>query len=230
MGTGGYASLNVHDSRFFDNQAKSYYLLAAPVNGTKYQVGDNKIVSFSHIGGDNIANAIHSKTNGRTNITIRNITFPFYHNGVEEIMTTPNVDLTPVLGYENFDGNNIYLDDLEDNQVIYYEVYDNETGKLIRNGSARTDINGSIDIDLSDLGVGVYLIKAWYNETTYYTEITNETIIIVIDDQCDLVINKTVNITGIYVGDSVAWNITVVNRRKSEGREKREKRSHGILL
>ncbi len=33
----------------------------------------------------------------------------------------------------------------------------------------------------------------------------------VIDDQCDLVINKTVNITGIYVGDSVAWNITVVN-------------------
>ncbi|MBE6498099.1 MAG: DUF11 domain-containing protein, partial [Methanobrevibacter sp.] len=204
------STLRVYNSTFFDNQAKSYYLLAAPKNGTTYQVGDDKIVSFSHIGGDNIANAIHNR-GGTSDITIRNITFPFYHNGVEEIRTTPNEDLIPVLGYENFDGTNIYLDDLEDNQVIYYEVYDNETGKLIKNGSARTDINGSIDINLTDLGVGVYLIKAWYNETLYYTEINNETIIIVIDDQCDLVINKTVNITGIYVGDSVAWNITVVN-------------------
>ncbi|MBE6490484.1 MAG: DUF11 domain-containing protein [Methanobrevibacter sp.] len=208
--SGEHATLNVHDSKFFDNQARSYFLLASPINGTTYQVGDDKIVSFSHIGGDNIANAIHNR-DGASDITIRNITFPFYHNGVEEIRTTPNVDLIPVLGYANFNGTNIYIDDLEDNQVIYYEVYNNETGKLIKNGSAKTDINGSIDIDLSDLGVGVYLIKAWYNETTYYTEISNETIIIVIDDECDLAINKTVNITGIYVGDSVAWNITVVN-------------------
>ena len=205
------SSVNIHDSRFFDNQAHSYYLLAAPKNGTTYHVGDDKIVCFSHIGGDNFANAIHN-WNGESDITIRNITFPFYHNGVEEIRTTPNEDLIPVLGHAKFNGTNIYLDELEDNQPIYYEVYDNKTGKLIRNGSAITDINGSIDIDLSDLGVGVYLIKAWYNETTYYTEISNETIIIVIDDGIDLSIIKKVNITGIYVGDSVAWNLTVVNK------------------
>ena len=75
------SSVNIHDSEFYDNQALSYYLIAAPENGTTYQTGDKKIVSFSHIGGDNIANAIHSR-NGESDIKIRNITFPFYHIGV----------------------------------------------------------------------------------------------------------------------------------------------------
>ena len=204
--------LSVHDSKFYDNQAHSYYLLAAPENGTVYEVGDDKIVKFSHIGGDNIANAIHN-LDGESEITIRNITFPFYHNGVVEDRTTPNEDLTPVLGYSNFNGTNIYIDDLEDNQVVYYEVYDNETGKLIRNGSARTDIDGSISIDLSDLGVGVYLVKAWYNETTYYTEISNETIIVVVDSyNPNMTVGKdALNGTTIYVNDIVAFNITVIN-------------------
>ena len=206
--------IHIHDSNFFDNQAHSYYLIAAPQNGTTYKVNDTKIVTFSHIGGDNIANAIHNR-DGESYITLNNITFPFYHNGVEEIRTTPEgVDLVPVEGYENFNGTNIYLDDLENNQVIYYEVYNNKTGELIRNGSARTDINGTIDINLTDLGVGVYLIKAWYKETTYYTEITNETIIIVMEEiQPNMTVDKdSMNGTTIlYVGDIVAFNITVYN-------------------
>ncbi|AMD17336.1 hypothetical protein TL18_04430 [Methanobrevibacter sp. YE315] len=210
---GDTTGLSIHDSRFYDNQAHSYYLLAAPENGTVYDVDDEKIVKFSHIGGDNIANAIHNR-DGESAITIRNITFPFYHNGVLEDRTTPNEDLIPVLGYSNFNGTNIYIDDLEDNQVIYYEIYNNETGAFIRNGSARTDIDGSISIDVSDLGVGVYLIKAWYNETTYYTEISNETIIVVVDNyDPNMTVGKdSLNGTGIlYVEDIVAFNITVFN-------------------
>ena len=111
---------------------------------------------------------------------------------------------------------------LEHNHVAVfssnYTLYGSMSGRvmsLLASYTPALDIY-SIDeafLDLSDLGVGVYLIKAWYNETTYYTEISNETIIVVVDSyNPNMTVGKdALNGTAIYVNDIVAFNITVIN-------------------
>ncbi|MBQ6512238.1 Cna B-type domain-containing protein, partial [Methanobrevibacter sp.] len=180
------SDVRVHDSRFFDNQAHTYCLPILPGNGTVFYTKDKKIITISHIGGDNIINAIHSRYDPDEEeyceIVLNNVTYSFYNNENRTNKTTPTEDITPVIGYQNSDnGNKLYLDDLEDDQVIYYTVTKIGERALPINDNDRTDISGSIRLDLSDLGVGRYRVTAHYPETLYYTEIANETWFRVID-------------------------------------------------
>ena len=216
------SSIKVHDSNLFDNQAHSYLLIIMPENNTVYNQTDDVIINITHIGGDNIANAIHN-CNGGSDVLIKNITYPFY-NGGEVINKTisPNEYTTPVSGYENSEnGNKIYLDDREDNQVIYYEITNKDTGSSVLVGFNRTNITGTISIKLSNLDVGNYTIRAYYPETSYYTEISNETVFRVIGPELtDLNVTKIwddndnqdgirpVNVTVILYANGVEINRT----------------------
>ena len=204
------STLKVYDTRFFDNQAHSYYLTVIPKDNETYQLGEDVDVIIRHIGGDNVVNAIHMRGNDNVDITLKNVTYPFYNNGKLENRTTPNNDTTPVLGYQNSnDGEKLYLDDLEDNQVIYYKVL-NDNDDVVAVGSDKTDISGSIKLNLKDLPVGNYRILATYEETTYYTEIRDVGSFRIVSDYNlnvrKIALNKTV-----YVGEQTIFTIIVNN-------------------
>ena len=182
--------LRVHDSEFFENQAHTFELDIYPEDGTGFNSSEDKIVTITHIGGDNIANAIHSDT--ESSILINNITYPFY-NGTDEIIKhTPAQDMTPVEGYENSEnGEIVYRDDRENNQVIYYRVVDLNTNKTILQGENRSALSGNITLNLTDLPPGRYRVDAWYLETPYYTANWNMTAFFeVIQDTCNVTVKK----------------------------------------
>ena len=211
------STLTVHDTTFFDNQAHSYYLLIVPEENSTFYNNEEVTITISHIGGDNIANAIHNRDAG-SDVVLRNVTYPFYNNGTLINKTTPNEDIYPVIGYENSEnGTKIYLDELEDNQVIYYEITNKDTNKSILIGFNRTEISGNVTIKLSNLEVGNYTVRAHYPETTYYTEIANETIFRIVDP-CDLAINKTVSNHTSNVSDLVEWNVSTINYGPTDAR------------
>ena len=219
------STLRVHDSEFFDNQAYTFELDIYPENGTGFNSSGDKIVTITHIGGDNIANAIHS--DGASSILINNITYPFYNGTDEIIKTTPAQDMTPVEGYENSEnGEKVYRDDRENNQVIYYRVVDisgvNET--IIRSGENRSAVSGNITLNLTDLPPGKYRIDAWYVETPYYTANWNMTAFFeVIQDTCNVTVKKIwddndnqdgfrpVNVTVQLLADGEVINSTVLS-------------------
>ncbi|WP_171776175.1 Cna B-type domain-containing protein [Methanobrevibacter ruminantium] len=209
------SDIRVHDSSFFDNQAHSWFLLITPSDET-YLKGQDVIINISHIGGDNIANAIHNR-DAESSITVRNVTYPFYNNGVLINKTTPIDEDIPIeiIGYENSDnGNLIYIDDLEDNQVIYYNITNRDTNESILVGFNKTDISGTVSLRLTNLPAGNYVVSAYYPETTYYTEIRNVSSFRVID--VDMVANKTVDNQTSNVGDIRDWNVTIWNDGASE--------------
>ena len=207
--------LNVHDSEFIDNQAHSYHLIVVPKDNETYQLGEDVEVIISHIGGDNVINAIHVADDEVDAIALKNVTYPYYNNGKFENRTiSPNEYTTPVLGYENSnDGEYLYLDDLEDNQVIYYKIL-NDKNETVAQGSNITDISGSIKLTFKDLPVGNYKILATYDETTYYTEIADTgSFRIVSENSLDvrkIALNKTV-----YVGEQSIFTIDVNNTGKN---------------
>ncbi|WP_292750275.1 Cna B-type domain-containing protein, partial [Methanobrevibacter sp.] len=174
------STLKVYDTRLYDNLAHSWALPISPKKGTVYRLGEEIIVEIWHIGGDNIANGIHSK-DAQSNVTINNITYEFYNHGNRTTKTTDAIDQTPVIGWENSgDGNLVYLDDLEDNQEIFYTITKIGVGEE-PDPSDITDIRGSIRLNLTGYSVGRYRIDANYLRTTYYTEISNVTWIIIYD-------------------------------------------------
>ena len=97
-----------------------------------------------------------------------------------------------------------YLDDREDNQVIYYEITNKDTGSSVLVGFNRTNITGTISIKLSNLDVGNYTIRAYYPETSYYTEISNETVFRVIGPEL-----TDLNVTKIWDDNDSSYPVTV---------------------
>ncbi|MBR3113036.1 MAG: Cna B-type domain-containing protein, partial [Methanobrevibacter sp.] len=204
------SSLHIEDSDFFDNQAATHMLDIYPPDKTKFEPGDEMIITISHIGGDNIANAIHDHARS-SNITVNNISYLFYHNGTEYIKTTPDHDVVPVYGWENSnDGEDLYEDDKENNQVIYYTVRNTLTGEILNESFIRTDIDGTIKLNLTGLAVGFYEVIGTYLETPYYTAAYNFTALFGVEG-LNLTINKTVNETPVYVNESVVFTINVTN-------------------
>ncbi|WP_295590635.1 Cna B-type domain-containing protein [uncultured Methanobrevibacter sp.] len=204
------SSLHIEDSDFFDNQAATHLLDIYPPDKTKFEPGDEMIITISHIGGDNIANAIHDHARS-SNITVNNISYLFYHNGTEYIKTTPDYDVVPVYGWENSnDGEDLYEDDKENNQVIYYTVRNTLTGEVLNDSYIRTDIDGTIKLNLTGLDVGFYEIIGTYLETPYYTAAYNFTAIFGVEG-LNLTINKTVDQSPVYVNDTVVFTINITN-------------------
>ncbi|MBR3155326.1 MAG: DUF11 domain-containing protein, partial [Methanobrevibacter sp.] len=205
------SSLHIEDSAFFDNQAATHMLDIYPPDKTKFEPGDEMIITISHIGGDNIANAIHDHARS-SNITVNNISYLFYHNGTEYIKTTPDDhDVVPVYGWENSnDGEDLYEDDKENNQVIYYTVRNTLTGEILNDSYIRTDIDGTIKLNLTGLAVGFYEVIGTYLETPYYTAAYNFTALFGVEG-LNLTINKTVDQSPVYVNDTVVFTINVTN-------------------
>uniref|UniRef100_UPI00388F801F Cna B-type domain-containing protein n=1 Tax=Methanobrevibacter sp. TaxID=66852 RepID=UPI00388F801F len=205
------SSLHIEDSAFFDNQAATHLLDIYPPDKTKFEPGDEMIITISHIGGDNIANAIHDHARS-SNITVNNISYLFYHNGTEYIKTTPDDhDVVPVYGWENSnDGEDLYEDDKENNQVIYYTVRNTLTGEILNDSYIRTDIDGTIKLNLTGLAVGFYEVIGTYLETPYYTAAYNFTALFGVEG-LNLTINKTVDQSPVYVNDTVVFTINVTN-------------------
>ena len=206
------SSLYIHDSDFIENQAITHELAIYPENDTDFKEEDEMIITITHIGGDNIANAIHDYQRSST-IIVNNITYPFYHDGNETIMRTPAENVTPVYGWENSqNGTVIYEDEQENNQVIYYFVRNRLTGEyIIENASQRTDIDGTIFLNLTGmLPVGFYEVVGTYIETPYYTAAYNFTALFGVEG-LNLTINKTVDQSPVYVNDTVVFTINVTN-------------------
>ncbi len=207
--------VKVHDTRFFDNQAHSYLLNITPVNNTQYNTTDVINISVSHQGGDNIANAIHNKD--KSDITINNITYPFYTIDGQEInKITPTNDVTPIYGAENSDdGRLLYEDDFENNQIINIVIKDENNNIVKSYSNLKTDIYGTVYVNITGLKPGNYTVEAVHPEDTYYTIISNSTNFEIVGKE--IINNMTVekislNSTDvIYIGDVVAFNITVRN-------------------
>ncbi|WP_407378553.1 hypothetical protein [Methanobrevibacter sp.] len=90
--------------------------------------------------------------------------------GIDGVMNTGDFD-NFVKGAENSqNGQLIYSDHRQANQLIVMEVYDSK-GNLIENISQTTDILGSVSLKLSSLSNGTYNVKAYHPENEYYTYI-----------------------------------------------------------
>uniref|UniRef100_UPI00386342BD Cna B-type domain-containing protein n=1 Tax=Methanobrevibacter sp. TaxID=66852 RepID=UPI00386342BD len=205
------STLYIHDSAFYDNLAYTHHLDINPENATNFKEVDDVIITITHIGGDNIANAIHD-FNRSSNITISNISYLFYHNGTEYVKNTTVENQTPVYGWEaSEDGELLYEDEKENNQVIYYTIRNTLTNEIIEEGYIRTDIDGTISLNLTGkLPVGFYEVNGTYYGSTYYTAAYNFTALFGMEG-LNLTINKTVNETPVYVGESVVFTINVTN-------------------
>ena len=212
----------IHDSDFVENQAYSYLLSIAPENNTVLNENQSFNISVTHIGGDNIMNAIYN-TGGSDDIGFTNVTYPFLTVDGQEIIRntndgySPTEVIHPVIGVENSDnGNLLYQDDLENNQIINVLVKDknNNTAEdingnpLVFNG-LKSDIYGTITIPVAGLKPGRYYVAAAHPEDTYYKIINNITVLRV--GPTDLEINKTVSNATCDVEDIVDWNVTTGN-------------------
>ena len=212
----------IHDSDFVENQAYSYLLSIAPENNTVLNENQSFNISVTHIGGDNIMNAIYN-TGGSDDIGFTNVTYPFLTVDGQEIIRntndgySPTEVIHPVIGVENSDnGNLLYQDDLENNQIINVLVKDknNNTAEdingnpLVFNG-LKSDIYGTITIPVAGLKPGRYYVVAAHPEDTYYKVINNITVLRV--GPTDLEINKTVSNATCDVDDIVDWNVTTGN-------------------
>lgn len=215
-----FSDMYVHDSTFFENQAYSYLLNITPVNNTFVDENAEFNISVSHQGGDNIINAIYNDEFSVT--TLNNVTYPFYINGQEIIKTSPTEDIQPEIGAENSDeGNLLYQDDFENNQIINILVKDkfgnlvtDISGTVLNFTNLKTDIYGTVTIPVAGLEPGTYTIEAIHPEDRYYKEIFNLTVIRV--GPIDLSINKTVSNETCNVSDLVDWNVTVVNNNMND--------------
>ncbi|MEE0936217.1 MAG: DUF11 domain-containing protein, partial [Methanobrevibacter sp.] len=152
-----------------------------------------------------------------------NVTYPFLTvDGQEIIRNTndgkdPTEVIHPVIGVENSDnGNLLYQDDLENNQIINVLVKD-KNGNLAKDINGRdlnftglkSDIWGTVTELIPGLAPGKYYVEAAHPEDTYYKEIYNLTILKI--GPTDLEINKTVSNQTCNVSDLVDWNVTTVN-------------------
>ena len=188
--------MSLSNTNFDRNQAWSYILASGVIPSISYFNESDILIDLTLIGGNNIANAIYN-TASMDEIYFYNISYVsskgLKYTGLEE--------LHPVDGAENSnDGNLLYQDDREDNQlvnvIIYkdsqdigegiygvsldsigYESISNED--IILNKTFTTGILGDISFNLSDyieepLEKGKYVLYAKHFEDDYYKEIVGK--------------------------------------------------------
>ena len=212
----------IHDSDFVENQAYSYILSITPENNTVLDENEAFNITVTHVGGDNIMNAIYN-TEGSEDIGFTNVTYPFLTVDGQEIIRntndgySPTEVIHPVIGVENSEnGNLLYQDDLENNQIINILVKDKNgnivediSGKVLDFNGLKSDIFGTVTEYVAGLKPGRYYVEAKHPEDTYYKVIANLTVLRV--GPTDLEINKTVSNATCNVSDIVDWNVTTGN-------------------
>lgn len=159
---------------FFENQAWVYWLPILYDNETHK-------IETNLTGGNNIINAI-------------------YNNGTRQQLRINGT--VPADGWENSQGGTVpYQDDLEVDQEIIITVFDRE-GNLVFNETRKTNLSGTVSVDIPDDTHTWYLINMTHTEDPYYKHITNITAI-------NINPGITVSNVTMYEGNESAQEITI---------------------
>lgn len=212
-------NLTIEDCDFHYNQAYSYQLeiKVKPVV-SKYTKSNRIEINITHIGGDNIINAIYNDGSCK-NIYFYNVTYE--HSSTDG--GKRNSGLTKVNPVESAEKSNngelIYQDSREDLQVINVTVAREDymgllgateiNGDVIQEFSGRTGLYGNISFTLNgDLKPGTYNVYASHPDDRLYKGIENTTRF-EITPQVDLKVTKSSDRDSYFVGDTATYTITL---------------------
>ena len=196
--------LHLNDDEFFNNQAWSYLLFTtAQPKLSYYNESESVEVEATHVGGDNIINAIHNAGL---------VTDIFFHNVTYLHSTGPKnsgSQIHPVPGVEKSEGGKlIYQDDREDLQSIELVVSNYKTGEETLRIVKTTNLMGAISHNLTGYLPGVYKVVATHHDSANYTEITNTTFFEILP-QVDVSVTKTSD-KDVYIrGEDATFTIKV---------------------
>ncbi|MCQ2961850.1 MAG: right-handed parallel beta-helix repeat-containing protein, partial [archaeon] len=162
----------IDNCNFVDNQAWTYWM---PI------IYNTTHIESNITGGNNILNAIY---NNGPNTSI-------FINGTN-----------PVLGWENYNGTNVYQDDREAYQNVSVVVYDTY-GNVVYNQSAITGLGGNVTFKLGTNTSDWFFVVMTHHEDTYYKYIVNATGI-------DIKPNITISSVIMYEGNETPQPVFVV--------------------
>ena len=198
----------IDDDSFIENQAWSYLLTVDPDKKRFYYDPEAVVtINVTHIGGDNIINAIHNDGEPK-NIFFYNVT---YELSINNRQNTGNKTINPVKGAENSkNGTLLYQDDREDLQNITIFVQHIETGNVVVNDIFKTGILGNASVSRKGLLPGKYFVNATHIEDGLYKFITNTTNFEILPI-ADLAVEKYVSNKTPNFADEITWTIAAKN-------------------
>ena len=201
-------NLTIDDDSFIENQAWSYLLTVDPDKKRFYYHPEAVVtINVTHIGGDNIINAIHNDGEPK-NIFFYNVT---YELSINNRQNTGNQTINPVKGAENSkNGTLLYQDDREDLQNITIFVQHIETGNVVVNDIFKTGIFGNASVSRKGLLPGKYFVNATHIEDGLYKFITNTTNFEILPI-ADLAVEKYVSNKTPNFADEITWTIAAKN-------------------
>ena len=215
--------LTIEDCEFHYNQAYSYQLAIHVDPKVSNYTPNNKIqINITHIGGDNIINAIYNDGSHK-NIFFYNVTYEHSstsggkrNSGLEKVNPVESAE-------KSNNGELIYQDPREDLQIIDVIVAREEdtgllgateiNGEVIKQFNGRTGLYGNISFTLTgNLKPGKYNVYASHPDDRLYKGIENITSF-EISPQVNLKITKDSDRDSYLAGDTATYTITV----KSQG-------------
>ena len=214
-------NLTIEDCNFHFNQAYSYnlFILVTP-EVSNYSKSNKIIVNITHIGGDNIINAIYNDGDYK-HIFFLNVTYE--HSSIAGgKRNTGDVKINPVASAEESNnGELVYQDSREDLQVIDLiiarEIEADDvlgasiSGEVVEKLTGRTGLYGNISFTLSSgLKPGKYNVYASHPDDKLYKGIQNNTRFEILP-HVDLKITKSSDKDSYFVGDIATFKITVTS-------------------
>ena len=194
------------DDLLVKNQAWSYVLdVNATPNRTYYGL-KIEINLYNYVAGDNILNGIYNAKDVE-DVTFNSVRY-IIDDDVNKVRKTSASDIHPVL---NAKEGVLYQDSLERYQPMVVEIY-NESGSLVRNLTALTDLYGNHTFELNGLAPGNYSIKAYHPEDRNYKFIWTQNIFEILP-YVDLNITKTVSDDIVILGDNITFTVIVSNAK-----------------
>jgi predicted outer membrane repeat protein len=167
---------NLTNDVFYENQAWSYVLVVTAVPPESLYQSSDIDIDVTHIGGDNIINAIHN--HGTINdIYFKNVTYINSHG--DEMHSDEFNFVHPKDGAEQSEGGTlIYQDDREDYQLLQLKVTHEDGEVFYYNTTMYTNIYGNVNITLprNSLRKGLYIVDAEHIEDWNYKFIVNATL------------------------------------------------------
>ena len=215
------SNLTVEECNFHFNQAYSYNLFIIVTPKVSNFTKNNKIiVNITHIGGDNIINAIYNDGSYK-NIFFLNVTYEHSSTAGGKRNSGPD-KVNPVESAEKSnDGQLIYQDSREDLQLIdLILTRESEAnnllgasiqGDVVQKLTGRTGLYGNITFTLSgNLKPGKYNVYASHPDDRLYKGIQNLTSFEILP-RVDLSILKSSDKDSYFVGDTATFTITVTS-------------------
>ena len=197
-------NFNLQHDTFLENQAWSYLLVTTAEPPSSYYDESDVLVNITHVGGDNIINAIHN-TADNDQIHFLDVT---YRNSYGINENTGQTKIEPVDGAVE---NQLYQDDREYGQIIELFIQHEDGTIVLPPTNFTTGIYGNVSLILrKPLKVGNYTVYAKHPEDWNYKAIDNTTKFEVLP-LADLEITKGVSAEEVRNGSTVTWTITVTN-------------------